>query len=78
MADTDNLFSRVPFPPKAGIKTNNYISARTLALDFKIPWNFLVETNAAAEKTEAKTALNTIWWCLLEKVRTHFQKNPDL
>ena len=48
------------------VGSNRRISARTLALDFKIPWNFLVETNAAAEKTEAKTALNTIWWVIVD------------
>jgi len=38
----------------------------------------LAETNAEAENAETKITLNTIWWCLLEKVRTYFQKNPDL
>jgi len=71
---------RVPFPPKAGNKTFDKfrrISARTLAVDFKIPWDFLVETNAETENAETKIALNRKWWCLLEKVRTHFQQNPD-
>jgi len=22
-------------------------------------------------------ATNQLWWCLLEKVRTHFEQNPD-
>jgi len=71
----------VPFPPSAENKTVmqfRKISARTLEIDFRKPWQMLAETNAAAENAETKTALNTIWWYLLEKVRTYFQQNPNL
>jgi len=27
--------------------------------------------------SEANSAINKLWWCLLEKVRTHFEQNPD-
>jgi len=54
------------------------ISARTLEIDFRKPWQMLDQTNAEAENAETKIALNTKWWCLLEKVRTHFKQNPDL
>ena len=36
------------------VGSNRRISARTLALDFKIPWNFLAETNAEAENAKQK------------------------
>ncbi|MFA5926488.1 MAG: hypothetical protein WC831_06225 [Parcubacteria group bacterium] len=80
-AFTDNLFfvcrSRLRRETKPSTIFRR-ISARTLAVDFKIPWQMLAETNAEAENAETKTALNRKWWCLLEKVRTHFQQNPDL
>jgi len=28
-------------------------------------------------KKTAKMAVNKLWWCLFEKVRTHFAENPN-
>ncbi|MCX6766818.1 MAG: recombinase family protein [Candidatus Moranbacteria bacterium] len=44
------------------VGSNRRISARTLAVDFKIPWDFLAETNAETENAETKIALNRKWW----------------
>jgi hypothetical protein len=66
---------------------NRRITAGRLAMEFKKPWNYLAETppDLSAEalaKEEARgeapsEATNHFWWCLLKKVRTHFEENPD-
>jgi hypothetical protein len=48
-----------------------------LAVDFKNSWGFLAKTNAEARSAEATSSANLKWWCLFEKVRTHFAENPD-
>ena len=59
---------------------NRRLAAGKLEIDFKKPWNYLhflpAEARAAGEG-EAEHSSNRIWWCLLEKVRTHFEKNPQ-
>jgi len=59
---------------------NRRLAAGKLAIDFKKPWNYLAEMPAEARgeaPSEANHAVNKLWWCLLEKVRTHFERNPD-
>ena len=58
------------------IGSNRRLSAGMLLADFKTPWNFLAETNAEGRSPEATSSANQIWWCLFEKVRTHFAENP--
>jgi len=53
------------------------ISEGESAAEFKTPWNFLAETNAEGRSPEVTSSANQIWWCLFEKVRTHFAENPD-
>jgi hypothetical protein len=48
-----------------------------LLAEFKTPWNFLAETNAEGRSPEATSSANLKWWCLFEKVRTHFAQNPE-
>jgi len=62
------------------IGSNRRLAAGKLAIDFKNPWNYLAEMPAEARgeaPSEANSAVNKLWWCLLEKVRTHFERNPD-
>ena len=59
---------------------NRRLAAGKLAIDFKNPWNYLAEMPAEARgeaPSEANSAVNKLWWCLLEKVRTFYQENPD-
>jgi len=59
---------------------NRRLAAGKLAIDFKNPWNYLAEMPAEARgetPSEANSSVNKLWWCLLEKVRTHFEQNPD-
>jgi len=62
------------------IGSNRTIKDQKLCIEFKKPWNYFInlpaETRAAGEG-EAKHSSNSVWWSLLEKVRTHYQKNPD-
>jgi len=59
---------------------NRRLAAGKLAIDFKNPWNYLAEMPAEARgeaPSETNSVVNKLWWCLLEKVRTHFEQNPD-
>jgi len=59
---------------------NRRLATGKLAIDFKNPWNYLAEMPAEARgeaPSEANHAVNKLWWCLLEKVRTHFEQNPE-
>jgi hypothetical protein len=56
---------------------NRQISQQKLSIDFKKPFNFLVNLPAEARGKVPSEAANSIWWCLLDKVRTHYQQNPD-
>jgi len=59
---------------------NRQINQQKLLIDFKKPFDFLAKLPAEARgeaPSEANHAVNKLWWCLLEKVRTHFEQNPD-
>jgi len=66
---------------KAAIQTQKFVNRRLaagkLAIDFKNPWNYLAEMPAKARGEAPSEATNQLWWCLLEKVRTHFEQNPE-
>jgi len=56
---------------------NRRLAAGALSVSFKKPWNYLAEMPAEARREAPSEATNRLWWCLLEKVRTHFEQNPD-
>jgi len=56
---------------------NRRLAAGKLAIDFKKPFNFLAKLPAEARGEAPSEVANSIWWCLLEKVRIHFEQNPE-
>jgi hypothetical protein len=61
------------------IGSNRRLTAGMLLAEFKTPWNFLAEIPAQARAKgagEVNSDANQFWWCLFEKVRTHFEQNP--
>ena len=78
IASEENLEAKRDFLKKIG--SNPRLASRSLLLDFKNPWRILAETPVASlcdapnfgEKTNFETLL-----CLLNKIRTFFQQNPD-
>jgi len=53
-------------------------------VELKSPWNYLQnQGESRAKQTPAEggpddfSALSRDMWCLLEKVRTYYQENPD-
>jgi len=59
---------------------NRRLAAGVLSSDFKMPWQCLAGIPAHARALGAggvNSESNQIWWCLFEKVRTHFQQHPD-
>jgi hypothetical protein len=79
IASEENLEAKRDFLKKIG--SNPRLASRSLFLDFKNPWRYLSETPVASrgiapnfgEKTNSET-----WLCLLNKIRTFFQQNPDV
>jgi len=58
------------------VGSNRLLRAQTLTVTFKRPFDSLAETTLAVRSTSDVSAQNQNWWCLLEKVRTHFDENP--
>jgi len=59
---------------------NRQISQQKLSIDFKKPFDLLAKLPAearAAGEGEAGNSANSLWWCLLDDVRTFFEQNPD-
>jgi hypothetical protein len=59
--------------------TDFQMADKSLAVEFKKPWNLLAEFNSApltkiAAGGEIRQKLN--WRCLLDKVRTFFDESP--
>ena len=46
---------------------------RQLIFSPRIPYDLVAERS----ETTASCLQFPVWWCLLEKVRTHFEQNPD-
>jgi len=62
------------------IGSNRRILNQRLFVDFKKPWNYLAEMPAEARgeaPSEANSAVNKLWWCLLDEIRTFFEQNPE-
>jgi len=77
---TDNLIkSRFAFRQrrKKKIGSNRRLAAGRLEIDFKKPFNLLANLPAEARGEAPSEATNSIWWCLLDEIRTHFEQNPD-
>jgi len=58
-------------------KNSRRLTAGRLEVDFKKPFNLLAKMPAEARGEAPSEATNSIWWSLYQKVRTHFQQNPD-
>jgi hypothetical protein len=58
--------------------SNRFIRAQTLAVTLKTPLNSLAKTTVAVRSTSNVSAINSLWWWLLDKVRTFFDENPDI
>jgi len=59
---------------------NRRLAAGRLEIDFKKPFDLLAKLPAEARgeaPSEANHAVNKLWWCLLDEIRTHFEQNPD-
>jgi hypothetical protein len=56
---------------------NRRLAAGVLSVFFKKPWNYLVEMPAEARGEAPSEAANSIWWCLLDEIRTFFEQNPE-
>jgi hypothetical protein len=70
----DNWLEMKSFLENVG--SNRLLRAQTLTVTFKKPFDSLAETTLAAHSTTDVFTINSKWWCLLEKVRTHFDENP--
>ena len=60
---------------------NPRLASRSLLLDFKNPWRILAETPVASLCDAPHFGENgdsIFWLCLLNKIRTFFQQNPDV
>ena len=56
---------------------NRRLAAGRLEIDFKKPFDFLAKLPAEARGEAPSEAANSIWWCLLDEIRTFFDENPD-
>lgn len=78
LALQENFSEMKNFLKKIG--SNRRILDQKLYIDFKKPWNYLAEMPAkarAAGEGEAEQSSNSIWWCLLDEIRTFFEQNPE-
>ena len=59
---------------------NPRLASRSLLLDFKNPWRILAETSVASlcdAPNFGENANSVSLLCLLNKIRTFYQNNPD-
>jgi hypothetical protein len=59
------------------IGSNRRLASGMLSVDFQKPFSFLAETQNRTRGVQNNFSSNSDWWCLFEKVRTHFAENPD-
>jgi DNA invertase Pin-like site-specific DNA recombinase len=60
------------------VGSNRLLRAQTLTVSFKKPFDLLAETNLAVRSTHDVFSQSSLWWCLLQKVRTVLDENPDI
>ena len=61
------------------IGSNLTVAEKTLSLQFKKPWIFLVDFNSSSNPNHARqreSSKKSEWRCLLDKVRTFYAENP--
>jgi len=73
LALQENFSEMKNFLKKIG--SNRRLAAGRLEIDFKKPFNFLANLPAEARGEAPSEATNSIWWCLLDEIRTHFEQN---
>ncbi len=56
---------------------NRHLAAGRLEIDFKKPFDLLAKLPAEVRAEGEGKATNSIWWCLLDEIRTHFEQNPE-
>jgi len=59
---------------------NRRLARGRLEIDFKKPFNLPANLPAEARaegEGEAGNSSNSIWWCLLDEIRTFFEQNPE-
>ena len=56
---------------------NRRLAVGRLEIDFKKPFDLLAKLPAEARAGGEGEAANSIWWCLLDDVRTFFEQNPE-
>jgi len=57
------------------------VADKSLAVEFKNPWNLLADFNSDLSNTHARQRVKSEksnWRCLLTKVRTFFEENPTV
>ena len=62
------------------VGSNRRIVGGRLNVSFEKPWNWLAKINekhARSEIQKSSEIPNLKMWCLLKKVRTHFEQNPE-
>ena len=59
------------------IGSNPRLASGMLSVDFKKPFSYLAELATNARSADAFFPTNTLWWSILQKVRTFFHDNPD-
>ena len=75
LALQDNFSEMKNYLKKIG--SNRRLAAERLEIDFKKPFDLLAKLPAEARGEAPSEATNSIWWCLLEDVRTFFEQNPE-
>jgi len=71
---SDNWLEMKSFLENIG--SNRHLRAQTLTVSFKKPFDLLAENTVAVRNAPDDFSRISKWWCLLEKVRTHFDENP--
>jgi len=57
--------------------SNPLLQDKEIILNPREAWKILIEFNLANRATGAENSKHPTWQDLLNKVRTHFQQNPD-
>jgi hypothetical protein len=86
LASSDDYYEIKEFVRKVG--TNSQLFNKSVSFSFIPPFDFLAKINSkilaepraergARQKSTSENLTSCEMWCLLEKVRTHFEQNPD-
>jgi len=75
LALQDNFSEMKNYLKKIG--SNRRLAAERLEIDFKKPFALLAKLPAEARGEAPSEATNSIWWCLLDEIRTFFEQNPE-